>query len=236
MRSETEIKGLPPISELVLYKNNQFIAFNKPSGMPAQPDPTKTISVWQMAEVYTKSPLNLVHRLDRPVSGVLLFAKNGQAQNHVQTQMRNKSVEKTYLAIVPKNLPAQEGTLTNYLLKDGKKNTSRVVSEAGKGVKEAVLSYKVIDSLDHYHLLEIHLQTGRHHQIRVQLAHIGCPIKGDTKYGAKRSNPDQSISLHAWKLAFSHPISNDRVHVMAPPPKTDIWRQFSVFKSDTEEE
>ncbi|MFK7933483.1 MAG: RluA family pseudouridine synthase [Saprospiraceae bacterium] len=214
------------IGELVLYKNNQFIAFNKPPTVPVQADKTGDTSLLQLAEIYTKSKLDLVHRIDRPASGVVLIAKNKKSLAAVQRQFQERTIKKTYLAVV-KNLPeSASGELVHFLKKNGRRNRSVVQSDATKGGKKAALTYEVLGSSDNYHLLKIELQTGRFHQIRAQLAAMDNPIKGDVKYGFRRNNSDRSIQLHAWKLRFTHPVSGERETIVAPPPADSIWAAF----------
>lgn len=216
------------IGDIVLYKNNQLIAFNKPAGLPVQADRTGDKSLLDLAEIYGKSKSYLIHRIDRPVSGVVLLAKTKSALVKMNAAWQNNQVTKTYLAVV-KNAPANlEGELVHYLKKDGRSNKSTVTTEEAKNAKKAVLKYKVIGNSDFYHLLEIQIETGRHHQIRAQLAAIGSPIKGDVKYGFKRSNKDKSIHLHAWKLQFSHPISGKQEELIAPLPDEVVWNAFDL--------
>ncbi len=214
------------ISSLVLYKNNQFIAFNKPAGIPVQPDLTKDKDLISLAEIYAKSNLFLVHRLDRPVSGVVLFAKTSNAQNILSEGLRSGTVQKTYLAVVQNPPPQEEGVLEHYISKDSRSKRAVVVQEGNKHAQKAVLHYRILGKSEHYYLLEIVPQTGRFHQIRCQLAAIGCPVKGDVKYGARRKNSDRSIHLHAWKLAFSHPVDQSRVDITAPLPQEPLWQAF----------
>lgn len=215
------------IGDWVLYKNNQLIAFNKPGELPVQPDRTGSVSLLQLGEIYTQKRLFLVHRIDRPASGVVLFAKNKKALIALNEQFRTGEVEKTYLVVVQEFPPEPKGTLTHHLLKDGRTNKSRPVEAETPGAKKAVLDYQLIASSDRYHLLAVTLHTGRHHQIRAQLAAIGCPVKGDVKYGSRRSNKDRSIHLHAWKLSFTHPVSGLRETLVAPLPENDpLWDFF----------
>ncbi len=214
------------IGDQVLYKNNQLIAFNKQVTVPVQTDSSETLSLLSLAERYCRHPLHLIHRLDQPASGVILMAKNPKALAHLNEQFKDRTIEKTYLAVV-KNLPEKEtDELHHFLLKKGKSNKSIVVEEDTKGSKVAILSYKVIGKSDTYHLLEINLLTGRHHQVRAQLAAIGSPIKGDVKYGFRRSNKDRSIHLHAWKIKFNHPVTKEEETITAPPPIDPVWDAF----------
>jgi len=216
------------ISDQILYKNNQIIAFNKPPSIAVQKDKTEDKSLLDLAEIYCKSKLELVHRIDRPASGVVLFAKSKKALAHLNEQFKARTIEKTYLAVVGNRPVDNEGELIHYLLKDGKRNQSFVQKEVKKNTKEAILKYKYIASSERYHLLEIQLITGRHHQIRAQLGAIKCAIKGDVKYGFRRGNRDRSIHLHCWKMAFQHPVSNEKVELIASPPSDPVWDAFDL--------
>ena len=214
------------IGEWVIYKNNQLIAFNKPAGIPTQPDLTEDKSLQDLGEIYAKAPLHVIHRLDRTASGVVLMAKNGAALAHLNEQFKERAIGKTYLAVVGNRPPKTEDTLVHFLHKDGKKNTSKAYTEEQPNTLKAEMHYEVIAESDKYFLLKINLLTGRHHQIRSQLAAIGCPIKGDVKYGARRSNTDRSVHLHAWKLSFRHPVSHEKVELTAPLPNESLWQFF----------
>lgn len=218
------------IGDAILYKNNQLIAFNKPPGIPVQKDPTDDKCLLDLAEIYCKSKLHLVNRIDRPTSGIVLFAKNAAAMTALTNQFKNKQITKYYLAVVA-NLPAEkEGKLTNYIKKQLKGNSSKAYADATEGGELAEMEYRHLASIDRYHLLEVKLITGKHHQIRAQLAAIGSPIKGDTKYGFNRSNKDRSIHLHAWKMSFVHPVSMELVNLTAPIPKDPVWDAFELEK------
>ncbi len=167
--------------------------------------------------------IGTVHRLDRPTSGIVIFARTSKALERLNKMLRDKVIQKTYWAIVKKKPKAERDTLTNFLKKDTKKNKSFVYRKEIEGSKKATLHYQVIQKLDNYTLLEIDLETGRHHQIRTQLSHIGSPIKGDLKYGFDRSNKDGSISLHARKINFIHPVTKETITLTAPTPKDPIW-------------
>lgn len=214
------------IGDWVLEKNNQFIAFNKPFGIPVQEDKTGDTSLINLAEIYTKKKLFLCNRIDRPASGIVLFAKNKGALESINKQFQFRTIDKKYLCIVEKRPVKDEDTLTHWIEKNGKINKSFIVDQKGGNSAEAKLSYKLIGKSDRYFLLEIQLFTGKHHQIRCQLSHIGCPIKGDVKYGARRSNKDKSIHLHAWKTIVAHPISKKKVHIVAPVPEDNLWKFF----------
>ena len=216
------------IGELILYKNKQLIAFNKLPGIAVQRDQTEDKALLDLAEIYTKAKLFVTHRIDRPSSGIVLFAKTAKSLAKLNEQFKNREIKKTYLAVV-KNLPEKtEGELIHFLQKNAKKNRSYVSDATQKNAKKAILNYKHIGSIEHYHLLEIELQTGRHHQIRAQLAAINSPIKGDVKYGARRKNRDRSIHLHAWKMSFQHPVSKERVNLVANPPDDSVWNAFDI--------
>ena len=168
--------------------------------------------------------LGVVHRLDRPVGGVILFAKTSKALSRLNRMVQERAFQKTYWAIVGQKPPQIAGQLTHYLGRDEARNKSYVCPSTRKDAKEARLDYRLIASGERYHLLEIQLHTGRHHQIRTQLAAIGCPIKGDLKYGFPRSNPDQSISLHARSLSLVHPVSQAPLLITAEPPADKLWQ------------
>lgn len=216
------------IGDLVIYKNNQLVAFNKPSGLAVQHDQGDDKSLHSLGEIYTKGKLFIIHRLDQPATGVILFGKTPNALVSLNEQFRSRVTEKTYLAVVGEMPKTPEATLVHYLRKDGEKNKSQAYDKPSPGTKRAELSYRHLFSSERYHLLEIELHTGRHHQIRAQLAAIGCPIKGDVKYGFRRSNKDRSIHLHAWKLNFQHPVSKEAVKLQADLPANDpVWDAFS---------
>lgn len=215
----------------ILYEDNHIIALNKESSELIQGDSTgdETLSdrvKGYLAHKYNKPGdvfLGVVHRIDRPVSGVIVFARTSKALSRLSKMFREKDVSKKYLAVVRDRPPAEEGELFNYLKKNEKQNKSYAYDKQVKGSKEATLGYKLLSRTDRYYLLEVDLYTGRHHQIRCQLANAGCPVKGDLKYGFPRSNNDGSISLHAWKLSFVHPVKKHRIDLTAPLPGSDIW-------------
>lgn len=218
------------IGDLLIYKNNQLVAFNKPPGLAVQEDESEEKSLHALGEIYTKGKLYVIHRLDQPASGVILFAKTHGALVSLNEQFRERKTEKIYLAVVGEAPAVPEGTLIHYLRKDGRKNTSKASAEPTEGAKKAELHYRQLAASDRYYLLEIRLTTGRHHQIRAQLAALGCPIKGDVKYGFRRSNRDRSIHLHAWQLRFTHPVSGELVSLSAPPPTGDpVWDAFREY-------
>lgn len=232
MNTESQEQSSFKIGDLVLYKNNQLIAFNKPSGIGVQEDLTTDKSLLQMAKIYCKSDLYLTHRIDRPASGIVLFAKTIKALRSINEQFRDRIISKTYLAVVRTQPTEKEAELTHYLKKQAKKNRVVPAKETDKHAKKAMLKYRYLASSDYYHLLEVELLSGRHHQIRAQLAAIGSPIKGDVKYGAKRGNKDRSIQLHAWKLEFTHPVSHERVLLKADLPDDPVWNAFAEQLKD----
>lgn len=210
----------------VLYEDNHVIGINKRVGDIVQGDKTGDISLSEHLKAYLKKKYNkpgeaylgVVHRLDRPTTGVVLFAKTSKALSRLNAMFADKAqVQKTYWALVDAMPPATEGTLTHWLVRNEKQNKSVAYNKEVQQSKKAVLHYKLLKSFDHYHLLEIDLITGRHHQIRAQLAAIGLHIKGDLKYGAKRSNPDGGICLHAYKLTFEHPVKKEVITIEAAP-------------------
>ncbi|MFD2530414.1 MULTISPECIES: RluA family pseudouridine synthase [Polaribacter] len=215
----------------VLFEDNHLIIVNKRAGDITQGDKTGDKPLNEVVKEYVKVKYNkpgnvfigTVHRLDRPTSGIVIFARTSKALERLNKMLRDKTINKTYWALV-KNKPKKErDTLTNFLKKDPKKNKSFVYKKEIDGSKKATLHYKVIQKLENYTLLEIDLETGRHHQIRTQLSNIGSPIKGDLKYGFPRSNKDGSISLHARKINFIHPVSKEEIKITAPTPKDVIW-------------
>jgi len=216
------------IADYIILKNNQILAFNKPAGTLVQSGQSDDKSLLQLAEIYCKHPLGLIHRLDRPASGVCIFAKSKNALVSINRQMQERTVEKVYWAVVRKGDLEKEGALVHYLKRNGKAKKSEVSETEKPGYKKAELTYKVLGEIDNYTLLEVKLITGRFHQIRAQLSAIGFPIKGDVKYGAKRGNKDRSIHLHARSITFSHPIAKERIHIEANVPDDVIWNAFSI--------
>lgn len=215
------------IGDLVLAKTNQYIAFNKPAELAVVKDKSGDKALLDLAQIYTKSMVYLTHRIDRPASGVVLLAKTKGALADINAQFQERKIKKTYLAVVGEKPEPSSGTLVHFLKKNGKLNKSFAVEEGTAGAKKAELSYELLDSIDNYHLLKIELHSGRHHQIRAQLATIEAPIKGDVKYGFRRKNNDRSIHLHAWQLDFLHPVSKEAVHLEAPIPEETVWQAFN---------
>ncbi len=219
----------------VLYEDNHIIIVNKSSSEIVQGDKTGDKPLVEIVKEYIKEKyhkpgnvfLGVVHRLDRPVSGVVVFARTGKALARLNEMFRTKDVHKTYWAIVANQPPAPEGELTHWLVRKEQQNKSFAYDKEVPQSKKAILDYHVIAKSDRYFLLEVDLKTGRHHQIRCQLAKMGCPIKGDLKYGAPRSNPDGSISLHARRIRFVHPVSKKEICVEAPVPSDRLWQVLS---------
>lgn len=217
----------------IVYEDNHLLVINKQAGQLVQGDKTGDKSLLDEIKDFIKirdhKPgnvfLGLVHRIDRPTSGLVIYAKTSKALSRLTQMVKNREIEKTYWAIVPKEMIPLEQKLVHYLRKNEKNNKATVFEKVTEGAKEARLHYKVIRTLDNYYLLEIDLETGRHHQIRAQLAKIGIPIKGDLKYGAPRSNPDGGIHLHARKLSFIHPVTKEAIEIIAPTnPQDKIWQ------------
>lgn len=218
----------------VIYEDNHIIVVNKSASEIVQGDKTGDIPLSDMVKTYLKEKyqkpgnvfVGVTHRLDRPVSGLVVFAKTSKALSRLNEMFRVGDVQKTYWAIV-KNEPKQpEGELVHWLVRNEKQNKSYAYEREVKDAKKAVLRYRMIGRSDNYSLLEVELMTGRHHQIRCQLAKMGCPIKGDLKYGSPRSNPDGSICLHARRISFVHPVSKMRIDLEAPLPEGNLWRCF----------
>lgn len=218
----------------MLYEDNHIIAVNKRPSEIVQGDKTGDLPLSETVKSYIKRKYNkpgnvflgVVHRLDRPVSGVVLFARTGKALERLNGMLRRREIRKLYWAIV-KELPGlAEGEAVHYLVRDRSKNKSFPVDKDREGAKEARLLFRRLKSSDRYHLLEIDLLTGRHHQIRAQLSAMGAPVKGDLKYGSPRSNPDASISLHARRVTFTHPVSKKVIDITADPPEDPLWEFF----------
>ena len=216
----------------IVYEDNHLIIVYKHSGEIVQGDKTGDVPLSEDVKCYLKEKyqkpgnvfLGVVHRLDRPVAGLVVFAKTSKALTRLNKMFRDGEVHKTYWAIT-KNLPPQpEGTLTHWLVRNEKQNKSYAYDHEVPHSKKAILKYRLIGQSDHYCLLEVNLMTGRHHQIRCQLAHMGCPIKGDLKYGAQRSNPDGSICLLAHHVEFVHPVSKQLISLDSPLPEDKLWQ------------
>lgn len=226
----------------VLYEDNHIIIVNKAAGEIVQGDKTGDASLCDTLKEYLKEKYNkpgnvfvgLPHRLDRPVSGVVVFAKTSKALERLNEMFRIGAVKKIYWAI-SRECPAQPSAeLSGWILRNEARNKSFVYPKEVKGSKQALLNYRTLAQSDNYTLIEVELKTGRHHQIRCQLAAMGCPIKGDLKYGAKRSNPDGSISLHARYVEFIHPVSKSLISITAPVPDDRLWQSFEKEAKDSE--
>jgi 23S rRNA pseudouridine1911/1915/1917 synthase len=219
----------------ILYEDNHIIAVNKQVSDIVQADKTGDEPLEEKVKQYIKDKyekpgevfLGIVHRIDRPVSGVVLFARTTKALTRLNVMFQEKSVEKIYWAIVKNPPPTPEGTLEHYITRNTRTNKSYCSYTEVKGSKKAILHYKTIAKSDQYFLLEINLETGRHHQIRCQLAAIGSPIKGDLKYGFSRSNKDGGICLHSLQVRFIHPVKDEKLVISAPLPKDNLWEAFS---------
>ena len=219
---------------MVIYEDNHLLIVSKRPGEIVQGDKTGDIPMVESLKLYLKEKYNkpgnvflgLVHRLDRPVGGLVIFAKTSKALSRMTQMFAKGEVQKSYLAIVTDKPHEAQARLTHYLIRNEKQNKSYAYHQERANSKRAELSYRLISSGEHYHLVEVDLHTGRHHQIRCQLSAIGCPIKGDLKYGAKRSNPDGSISLLSYRLRFRHPVSGIDLDIKAPLPNERIWREL----------
>jgi 23S rRNA pseudouridine1911/1915/1917 synthase len=218
---------------LVLFEDNHIIIVNKRAGDITQGDKTGDIPLSDVVKDFLKEKyqkegnvfLGVVHRLDRPTSGVIIFAKTSKSLERLNKMLRDKKIQKTYWAVVKNHPEKEKDTLINFLKKNPINNKSAVYNTEVKNSKRAVLHYQLLKKLDNYSLLEIDLETGRHHQIRSQLASIGFPVKGDLKYGFPRSNKDASIHLHARKIEFQHPVSKELICITAPTPEDVIWNE-----------
>ncbi|MFI3304357.1 MAG: RluA family pseudouridine synthase [Rikenellaceae bacterium] len=224
--------------EHIIYEDNHLLVVNKLCGDLVQPDPSGASALEDQVKAYIKirdnKPgdvfLGVVHRIDRPVSGVVLFAKTSKALVRMNEQIRDRKVEKRYWALVELCPKEQRGELHHHITRDTKQNRSRATLSPRPNSKEARLNYEVLAASKNYTLLEVELITGRHHQIRAQLSAIGSPIKGDLKYGARRSNPDGGISLHSRRMSFTHPVTKEAMTIIAPTPAEDgLWSYFEAL-------
>lgn len=219
----------------VVYEDNHIIVVYKESGEIVQGDKTGDTPLSDIVKDYIKEKyqkpgnvfLGVVHRLDRPVSGLVVFARTSKALSRLNEMFRTGDVHKTYWAITKEQPAELEGRLEHWLVRNEKQNKSYAYTREKLGAKKAILEYKVIGRTDNYNLLEVRLLTGRHHQIRCQLAAMGCPIKGDLKYGARRSNPDGSISLLSRRVQFVHPVSKQLIDIVSPVPDDNLWQDIS---------
>ena len=221
----------------VVYEDNHIIVVNKTASEIVQADKTGDTPLSETVQQYLEEKyqkpgnvfIGVTHRLDRPVSGLVIFAKTSKALTRLNEMFRTSEVKKTYWAVV-KNAPKEpEGELVHYLARNEKQNKSFAYDKEVPNSKKAILNYRLIGHSENYYLLEVDLKTGRHHQIRCQLAKMGCPIKGDLKYGAPRSNPDGSICLHARKVRFIHPVSKELIELEAPLPEGNLWKGFELL-------
>ena len=217
----------------IIFEDNHLLVINKKAGQLVQGDKTGDLSLLELIKDFIKKRdekpgnvfLGLVHRIDRPTSGLVIYAKTSKALTRLTQMVKNREIKKIYWAIVGKEMIPKSQRLVHYLQKNEKTNKATVFIKPTDKAKESILNYQIIKTLDNYQLLEIDLETGRHHQIRAQLSKIGVPIKGDLKYGAARSNPDGGISLHARKLEFEHPVTKEKLEIIAPVPQNDaIWK------------
>ncbi len=227
--------------EDILYEDNHLLVVNKHCGDLVQPDPSGESALEDQIKAYLKvrdaKPgavfLGVVHRIDRPVSGAVLFAKSSKALTRLNEMLRQGRIRKSYWALTEQTPSPEEGELHHYIVRDARNNRSRAYDAPKPEGKEALLRYRTLGRGTHYTLVEVELLTGRHHQIRAQLAKIGCPIRGDLKYGARRSNPDGGISLHSRRVAFEHPVRHEELVVTAPVPAGDnLWRYFEELHPD----
>lgn len=225
-----------PVDERILFEDNHLLIVNKLPGEIVQGDKTGDVCLLEDVKTYIKETYNkpgnvfagLVHRIDRPVGGAVIYAKTSKALSRMSQKVKDREFSKTYLAIVKNRPPKDADELSDFMIKNEKQNKSYIVNSNTKGAKLAQLRYRVVAHSDSYYLLEIELLTGRHHQIRAQLANMGCPIKGDLKYGYPRSNPDASICLHAYKISFEHPTLKTPITVKAPVPQGMPWDAFGI--------
>ncbi|MDN3606074.1 RluA family pseudouridine synthase [Kaistella yonginensis] len=225
------------MQEQIIFEDNHLLIINKKAGQLVQGDKTGDLSLLDLIKNFIKKRdqkpgnvfLGLVHRIDRPTSGLVIYAKTSKALSRLTQMVKNREIKKTYWAVVPKTEIPQSQRLINYLQKNEKNNKSTVFPKATEGAKEAVLNYEIMKVLENFQLLEVDLESGRHHQIRAQLAKIGIPIKGDLKYGSARSNPDGGIHLHARQLEFIHPVTKENIKITAPVPENDaVWKACEV--------
>ena len=232
MSNQSNLSKYSNISNLqILYEDNHIVIVNKKAGDIVQGDKTGDKPLSEVVKEYIKDKYNkpgnvylgVVHRLDRPTTGIVIFAKTSKALSRLNKMFANKEVSKTYWAVTKQKPNKAKDTLVHWLKKNPKNNKSTAYNTEIKDGKKAILHYTLLKSLENYHLLEINLETGRHHQIRSQLSQIGCKIKGDLKYGADRSNKDGGIHLHSRRVEFMHPVSKELINITAPTPTDPIW-------------
>ncbi|MEN8249117.1 MAG: RluA family pseudouridine synthase [Bacteroidota bacterium] len=218
----------------VVYEDNHLLVINKPAGILVQGDSTRDKPLVEYGKDYIKEKYNkpgqvflgVVHRLDRPVSGLVVFARTSKALERMNKLFHDKKIQKTYWAITKQKTRPEKGKLVNWLIKDPSKNITKAYDAPQEGAKQAELSYRYMGTLNRHHLIEVSPKTGRPHQIRVQLSHFGCPIRGDIKYGFNQPNLDGSIHLHARKLYFNHPVKKEPIELIAGVPENEFWEQF----------
>jgi 23S rRNA pseudouridine1911/1915/1917 synthase len=232
--SSIKPSGITGVDSQILFEDNHILVVNKLPSQIVQGDKTGDAPLSELLKNYIKEKyskpgdvfLGVVHRLDRPVSGAVIFARTSKALSRLNEMLKNREINKTYWAVVKNQPPEDHGTLVHYLLREESKNKSFIVSENTRNSQRAELKYQIVGKSNSFYLLEVDLMTGRHHQIRAQLSAIGCPIKGDLKYGFQRSNPDGSIHLHARKISFVHPVKKELISITADPPNDPIWNYF----------
>ena len=225
-----------PAGERIIFEDNHILVVNKLPGQLVQPDTVKTISLEDTLKDYIRDKsgktgnvyLGVIHRIDRPVSGAVMFSKSSKALSRLNRLLQEKKIEKTYWAIVTNKPEKKEDSLINYLIRNTRNNTVKIFDKEIKDSQRAEMRYRWIAESDRYFLLEVKLITGRHHQIRAQLSHAGIPIKGDLKYGAARSNPDGSISLHSRQINLEHPVTHEMLEIIAPVPDDKLWKFFET--------
>ncbi len=218
----------------VLFEDNHIIIVNKRSSDIIQGDKTGDVVLCDIVKEYVKKKYNkpgevflgTVHRIDRPVSGIVVYAKTSKALSRLTVAFKDREVQKTYWAVVKGEFKQPNGTVVNYLWKDERQNKTFAFKDAAPGRKESELSYAVKGKSDHYTFVEVYPKTGRHHQIRATMSFLGCPIKGDVKYGSKRTNENASIHLHARKISFLHPVKKTPIEITAPLPEDVLWDEF----------
>jgi len=225
---------MPVTGNDILYEDNHLLIINKQPSQIIQGDKTGDKPLSELLKEFIKARdqkqgnvfLGVVHRLDRPVSGAVIFSKTGKALSRLNKMLKNGEIHKTYWVVVKNRPPEDKGHLVNFLRRDEQKNKSFAYNKPVANSQRAELTYELLAISQNYYLLEVNLLTGRHHQIRAQLAKIGCPVKGDLKYGFDRSNPDGSIHLHARKLELIHPVKKENIIILAPPPEEPLWNHF----------
>lgn len=223
-----EIETLRP-SDLVIFKSHRYVVAQKPAGIASQANREGTKSLQDLLQIYLKHNINIITRIDQPVSGLCLYASNAKSAARLSELMRDKKIHKTYLALVEKAPPKREDLLVHFISRNAKNRKALINPTTAAGYKEAKLQYKLLKQFENYALLEIETLTGRFHQIRAQLAAIGCPIKGDVKYGARRSNKDRSIHLLSYTLSFKDPFNGEDKKFIADIPDTDgLWKDAAI--------